>query len=255
MTIKASLSQAIENALEIIGEAAPKFRILEVIKQNDLFEFMTVNPKLQLDILMEALNNEHSFIRVRPGIYDLSSRHSYIQETGNIVTPKEGEKLKMTKKIFISHSSYDKEYAKEIVNLLLQMGVSSRNINCSSLYPYGVKAGLDIFEWMKQELNDNAVVICLLSSNYYESAPCTTELGAAWILSKTYIPLLIPPTNFEDIKGIPQSYKAFKINDNEEFNYVKDAIVDHLELPFDERIWEGLKKEFINKIALKLETI
>ncbi|PEC23494.1 toll/interleukin-1 receptor domain-containing protein [Bacillus cereus] len=247
------LYQAAEKALQEIGTPARLAHILDVIKQNQLYEFGTKDPRIQLDSLAKSMENSSSISKIKPGTYELSAMCMFPKHT---IVPSITEKrsLNMNKKIFISHSTVDQEYVAEVVSLLLQMGVASDRIKCSSFYPYGVEAGQDIFDWMQEELTDNAIVICMLSENYYKSLACATELGAAWVLSKIYVPILIPPTSFQDIKGIPQSKKAFKINDKYEFNYVKDAIVKHLELPFDERIWERLKDEFMGRVTLKLAT-
>lgn len=250
MEKKLYLYQAAEVALHKIGGPARLNHILDTIKENRLFEFGTKDPNAQIDNLAKSMKKNPLILKVKPGIYELSSKHVSVNyNIESTVTKK--EKQRMNKKIFISHSTDDKEYASEIISLLLEMRVPSGNIRCSSLYPYGVGAGEDIFNWMKTELNDEAVVICLLSKNYYSSYACAAELGAAWILSKTYIPILIPPTNFKDIEGMPQSTKAIKIDDKYEFNYVKDAIVKHLELSFDELSWEGIRDRFINRISMK----
>jgi hypothetical protein len=116
--------------------------------------------------------------------------------------------------IFISHASKDREYVKELVNLLTPLNVP--NIVCSSLHGYHIPNDEDIYEYLAQNLNRNGRVVFVLSKNYYDSAACLNEMGACWILNKSYTTILTPNFDYEEIAGaVNPNQMSFKINDED----------------------------------------
>ncbi|WP_243555996.1 toll/interleukin-1 receptor domain-containing protein [Priestia megaterium] len=165
---------------------------------------------------------------------------------------KEGKNLNdQPRKIFISHSSQDIEYVKLIIKFLKEIGITANRIHCSSLEPYGVPADGDIFEWMKAGLTSDVQVIYILSDNFYSSPYCMCEMGATWVQAKSYIPIIIPPFNFDDIKGvIPLSKKAYKINDNTGLTGIKRTLEKNFNLePIDVNIWMSFLEDY--KLAVE----
>ncbi|MGL5056392.1 MAG: toll/interleukin-1 receptor domain-containing protein [Fusobacteriaceae bacterium] len=109
----------------------------------------------------------------------------------------EVEILKEDKKIFISHSSLDKEYAEELVELLNKFGISSEEILCTSVSGTKLKIGTpDFLLEIKNYLLTTPIFICLFSKNYLNSPICLCEMGAAWITSKEQRLMLTPETEF-----------------------------------------------------------
>lgn len=116
--------------------------------------------------------------------------------------------------IFISHASKDREYVKELVNLLTPLNVP--NIICSSLHGYHIPNDVDIYEYLAQNLNRKGRVIFVLSKNYYDSAACLNEMGACWILNKNYTTILTPNFEYKEIMGaVNPNQMSFKINDDD----------------------------------------
>lgn len=95
-------------------------------------------------------------------------------------------------KFFISHSSIDHEYGNELVKLLREIEVSKKDIVFTSKEIYGVPGGQNIFEWLKQRLQEEMFVIYLLSDNYYDSIACLNEMGASWVLENEHRTIIIP---------------------------------------------------------------
>ena len=106
------------------------------------------------------------------------------------------------KKVFISHASKDMLAVKHIVELLELIGFDKSNMFCSSIEPYGIPTGMDIYEYLKKQFHDFELhVIFVLSNNYYNSAACLNEMGAAWVLSCSQTVMLLPGFSFSDIDG------------------------------------------------------
>ncbi len=109
-------------------------------------------------------------------------------------------------KLFISHSSADKEYMIALVEMLEGIGISSDSLVCSSVQGYGIPLGNDIYDWLRDRfVKDDLRVLFALSQNYYGSPACLSEMGAAWITKPQVTLLLLPGFDFKDIKGCVNS--------------------------------------------------
>ncbi|HFU75112.1 MAG TPA: toll/interleukin-1 receptor domain-containing protein, partial [Arcobacter sp.] len=106
---------------------------------------------------------------------------------------KESKKMVTNNRIFISHASADLPIVEEIIELLESIGLTSTQIFCTSFEGYGIGLGDDFLKTLKDELEGNTLVVFILSKSFYKSPICLCEMGAAWVLSKSHIPILIPP--------------------------------------------------------------
>lgn len=84
-------------------------------------------------------------------------------------------------RLFISHSSQDKEAVQEFVEfLVLGMGVSREDIFCTALNGT-LPIGQPFVETIRSAMQDCQQVLCFLTPNYLQRKFCMAELGAAWI--------------------------------------------------------------------------
>lgn len=159
-------------------------------------------------------------------------------------------------KIFISHSSKDIKYVKALVKLLCDIGVTERDLFCSSIAGFGIPLGENIYEYLEKEFkNNNLLVIFILSDNYYKSAACLNEMGAAWVLKKEYYSILLPGFNFTNIEGAIDPRKiAIKLGqDSYEFKdclaQLREVIIKSLNLKkLSETRWEQSRDNFIKEV-------
>lgn len=98
----------------------------------------------------------------------------------------------MDGKIFISHSSKDKEYGEVLVKLLLGIGIKGSQIVFTSNPDYGIPTGENIFKYLKNQIHNDAHMLYLLSDHYYDNVVCMNEMGAAWVMQNTYHMLMLP---------------------------------------------------------------
>lgn len=164
---------------------------------------------------------------------------------------------KAYEKIFISHSSTDAEYVEQIIQLLNDIGVPKNkdSIFCSSFEGYGIPLGERIYDYLKDQFNQNILVLFILSDNYYNSTPCLNEMGATWVSTRDYQSILLPGFEFSRINGAIDPTKiCFRVDDLQKLNSFKDKILDKFKLPnIDGSIWERDRNKFvaaIQKIAL-----
>ncbi|MCA1011461.1 toll/interleukin-1 receptor domain-containing protein [Halobacillus halophilus] len=156
-------------------------------------------------------------------------------------------------KIFISHSSKDLDYVRPLVDLLNDIGIkkSDKHIFCSSLAGYDIPYNQNIYEFLKDELNrENVMVLFVLSDNYYSSAPCLNEMGAAWITSKESGFILTPNFDFSKVDGAIDSTKiSLKMDDVKGLDKFKDSIVETFELEdVGYKIWQEDRDKFVKQI-------
>lgn len=94
-------------------------------------------------------------------------------------------------KIFISHSTRNKELVRNFVDFLqVGMGIAREEIFYTS-QPGILPTGEDFINNIKRAMLDCEAVIFIITEEYMRSAFCMAELGAAWGLSKKVYPLLL----------------------------------------------------------------
>lgn len=155
------------------------------------------------------------------------------------------------KKLFISHSSKDHLIVKSIVTLLERVGFNNSNLFCSSFTEYGIPIGEDIYEYLRQEFQDNELyVLFLLSENYYGSVACLNEMGAAWVLQNGYQTILLPNFDFKNIRGTINFNKIGVRLDSKDVNsrlgQLKNALIREFGLcNIPSETWERFRDEFL----------
>lgn len=165
------------------------------------------------------------------------------------------------RKVFISHASKDVAYVKPLAELLEDIGLTEDQMVCSSIPEYGIPLGEDIYDWLSKQFQSCELhVLFVLSGNYYDSAACLNEMGAAWVLKEQYDSILLPGFEFRDIKGaVNPNQISIKLDGNEgilkkHLNELKDNLVDEfgLYMPSASR-WERHRDGFIEKIRQEMQ--
>jgi hypothetical protein len=159
-------------------------------------------------------------------------------------------------KIFISHSSQDRKYVGELIELLEAIGLTDDDIICTSFSGYGIDLGENFLDAIKGKLRDVPLVLFVLSENFYASEICLCEMGATWVLTKEHIPVLIPPFDFADMKGaIPPTTNGLKVNDASKLTELKEKIesVFSLENKRSQSVWQGKLEKIVARIDEAIE--
>lgn len=154
--------------------------------------------------------------RVEPRIENLislSKKLKFVPDTANNDNKENNDTSMANPKIFISHSSLDSKIVEKVIDTLEAIGVPSDKIFCSSFEGYGVKLGSDFLDVIKNELDNEVLVLFILSNNFYSSVVSLCEMGATWVKTNQHIPILIPPFNYGDIKGVIPTTHGMKINE------------------------------------------
>lgn len=138
------------------------------------------------------------------------------------------------KKVFISHSSKDREYGEAVVKLLLSMGLEKKQIIFTSNAEYGIPLNVDIFQYLKEQIHNDAHMLYLLSDHYYESIACMNEMGAAWVMQNHYTLMLLPGFDFNNRKfqgGVANANQmAVKLDDKYKMRQLSEIIAGEFAL-------------------------
>lgn len=105
------------------------------------------------------------------------------------------------KKIFISHSSKDKQCVTDFINhiLCLGIGINPDDIFCTSIEDLGIQNGEDIRRHIQDNIRSAEYSFILLSDNYKASEICVNEMGAVWAYDANVRLYLLPNTGFSII--------------------------------------------------------
>ncbi|EGQ9063826.1 toll/interleukin-1 receptor domain-containing protein [Vibrio parahaemolyticus] len=148
-----------------------------------------------------------------------------LEEEKEVVVVKQQLKVDQAiNKIFISHASKDADVVEEIIELLEAIGVESNQIFCTSFEGYGIDLGENFLDAIKTELSSDSMVLFLLSEHFYKSPVCMCEMGAAWVLSKEHIPIVVPPLTYSDIQGVLPLTQGMLLTDSLKLNSFKEKI-------------------------------
>jgi hypothetical protein len=156
-------------------------------------------------------------------------------------------------RIFISHSSDDKELIEDLIDILESIGVTPNQIFCSSFDGYGIPLGKDFLKTLKDEISKKVLVLFVLSKNFYGSPICLCEMGASWVLSKDHIPIIVPPFSYDDIEGVIPLTQGLPINDELKMNLLRERVIELLnvsEQPMS--AWERKRDRAISRINQKI---
>jgi len=83
-------------------------------------------------------------------------------------------------KMFISHSSKDSNAVNAFIGFLLKIGMSEKNIVCTSVAGTHISIRQDIYQYLNNLLsNEKVYAIFFLSDNYYTSPVCLNEMGGS----------------------------------------------------------------------------
>ena len=113
------------------------------------------------------------------------------------------------KKIFISHSSVNKEIAEHLSAYLIRVGVKEKNIFCSSIMGQGVGNGEKLNAAIGKAIRKSKLIIYLLSHDFINSSYCMEELGVGWYLAQYHkamcFYLVLPDISLSELNGFVNS--------------------------------------------------
>ena len=161
----------------------------------------------------------------------------------------------LSKQIFVSHAATDTEIANKVVDLLnTAMGIDVHNsVFCSSLEGLKIPPGKDFTQYIKEQIQHPKIVLLLISQNYLASPFCLAEAGASWAMSHRIVPMLIPPTKYEDMKAVLVGVQALNVSDPSDWNEALTVFKAELGIDPNVNRWERKRDEKIAEIEALLQ--
>ena len=150
----------------------------------------------------EALAKLDSFIqrigfRLKEGAIKEETAHQLKSDSGK------------TPMVFISHRSSQVQFVTALVELLEKCGFTSDNLFCSSVPGFNIGLDEDIIETLRKKfIHYNLYVIYVFSTDFFKSAYCLNEMGAAWALQVKNSIIVTRDMDETKIDGVVSKTKA-----------------------------------------------
>ena len=226
-------------------------------RKNDQYigETLSVLENSDSKILFDKGKKWYDYIKNRLKVICNNIDKYYPKSQSNYeIERKKAVMINKNHRIFISHSSKDVAYVSLLVDLLSGMGLNQTHVFCSSLPGYGIPVGKNIYDYLREQFFQYDLhVIIVHSENYYNSAICLNEMGAAWVLKQTSTSILLPKFGYEQMKGVMDNqYIAIKLDAplldlQHRLNQFYNNIVSEFELSkLEDIIWQQKRDAFIN---------
>ncbi|KAA0131593.1 toll/interleukin-1 receptor domain-containing protein [Gimesia chilikensis] len=157
-------------------------------------------------------------------------------------------------RIFVSHAVKDAELVEDLVDLLqVGVGVHPDEMFCSSLPGMTIPTGQDFVNYIKGKVSDPEFVLLVISPEFLRSQFCNNEVGASWAKSLPIHPILVPPTSYNDVKGVLLGVQAGKIDDKECLNDLRDDLIEKLGFKaLRTSHWERKRDRFLKSLTRHL---
>lgn len=131
-------------------------------------------------------------------------------------------------KIFISHSSRDKQVAEALADLMRNaLSVSTTAIRCTSVTAYALAYGAKSTEQLRAEVVGAPVVLGIITEASVESAFVLFELGARWGVDKYLVALLAGAASY-DLLPSPIGHTHAAKCDRDALIKLVEEVADHL---------------------------
>ena len=158
------------------------------------------------------------------------------------------EESKNAKRIFISHSSKDKDIMEKFTDYILQLGIglSHEDIFCTSIEEMGIRNGEDIRRHIRENVQKADFSFLMISQKYRESEICLNEMGAVWASDNNVRYFLLPDVDFSEIGWLCETNKADKLSNPVALDALEDELTEYYGLPHKGRIWSRQRQNFLN---------
>ena len=185
-----------------------------------------------LGLLVRDLDN----LNVMINSYERMSKKKFADDKGTC------------KKIFISHSSKDKEIVDAFITLLTRGGgLSQDDIFCTSIDGMKIKNGDKIREHIQTNVNFADFAILLVSRNYKESEVCLNEMGAVWAIDKKVKAYVFPDLEEERVGWLINDRAAEKLNNKTALTSLYEELLEAYHMPGTFAGWIDQVEAFCEK--------
>jgi TIR domain len=138
---------------------------------------------------------------------------------------------RMNVRIFISHSSNDRQLAALLVDLLRSsLNLPAEAIRCTSVEGHRLAGGAETDSALRRDIRDCEAFIGLISFTSIESAYVLFELGARWGAELHLLPLLAPTADAAILRGPLSGLNALRCSNAADLHQMIHEIAGVLEI-------------------------
>lgn len=154
-------------------------------------------------------------------------------------------------KIFVSHSSKDKEIVSEFCDRILRLGIgiNANDIFCTSIEDMDIKNGEDIRNHIKDNILSADFSFLLISDNYKNSEICLNEMGAVWTNDSNVRYYLLPNTGFDKIGWLCDTKKAEQLTSEIALDKLYKELSTFYGLDGEFNTWSTQRVTFIKNVS------
>ena len=155
------------------------------------------------------------------------------------------------KRIFISHSSKDKQYITKFVNqiLCLGIGVSPDDVFCTSIEDLGIKNGEDIRNHIHDNIRSAEYSFLMISDNYKASEICINEMGAVWAYDAKVRLYMLPGATVDKIGWLCNARQAQNLSSAVALDQLYMEMRSHFGITTDNfEHWSRIREEFVKSM-------
>lgn len=155
------------------------------------------------------------------------------------------------KKIFISHSSKDKDVIEKFTDYILQLGIglSHKDIFCTSIEEMGIKNGEDIRSHIRENVQTADFSFLMISKNYKQSEICLNEMGAVWATENRVRYYLLPDVDFKEIGWLCDAKKADRLGNSVVLDAIEEELTGFYGLPRKGGVWSRQRQNFVDYLG------
>lgn len=155
-------------------------------------------------------------------------------------------------RLFVSHSTRDRELVDKFIDLLVTgAGLSRDAVFASSLPDRGIPLGQEFVDHIKNELTRAALVVFVVSQDFYRSRFCICEMGAAWALGKRVAPLLVRPLQYSDVAEVFAGAQLGLLYSSADLDSLKVVIENVFGIRTNVEGWNPKRDQFLDYLAMR----
>ena len=154
-------------------------------------------------------------------------------------------------KLFVSHSSKDKDIVGEFCDRILGLGIgiNANDIFCTSIEDMDIKNGEDIRNHIKDNILSADFSFLLISDNYKKSEICLNEMGAVWTNDGNVRYYLLPNTGFDTIGWLCDTKKAEQLTSEIALDKLYKELTTFYKLDEAFETWSKQRVTFIKNVS------
>ena len=177
-------------------------------------------------------------------------------ELTKVENEEEVNKKKKSPLVFISHRGTQSQFVSALVDLLEKCGFKSDKLFCSSVPGFNIGLDEDIIETLRKKFVDyDLYVVYVFSTDFFGSAYCLNEMGAAWVLQVDNSIIITHDMDESVIDGVVNktrtrvSFKETDIQLKNRMIELRDKLLSFAKIPAVREVdWNRYYDKFINDV-------